>query len=270
MGKFALESLLQLYAVVFVPGLLYNCETWNNLLKNDLDKLQSAQNKYLKWMLHTPRGTATSFTLLELGVLPIHREIELRKLNWLHHFLTLPEDDPVLQIYRGQKMYASEPNWFNEVSGLLQEHKITHSEDDIKLMSKHSWKNITKTAVQKTSLDTLNLECKSLSKTANVPQYEHLLRQPYLTQLSPSKARTMFQIRAGVLDIKSNRPYQYDDQKCRVCGIGDETLNHIVNSCTSADKDPISTDNVFSMTDEHRASLLSRVECFKKMLQQKD
>ena len=84
------------------------------------------------------------------------------------------------------------------------------------------------------------------------------------------EARTMFQIRAGVLDIKSNRPYQYDDQKCRVCGIEDETLDHIVNSCTSADEDVISTNNVYSITDEHRTVLLSRVERFKKMLQQKD
>ena len=271
MGKFALESLLLLYTVVFVTGLLYNSETWNNLSKNDLDKLQSAQNKYLKWMLHTPRGTATSFTLLELGVLPIRREIELRKLNWLHHILTLPDDDPVLKVYRGQKMYASEPNWFNEVSGLLREHRIDCCEEDIKLMSKNSWKNITKTAVRQTSLDTLNVECQGLAKTANVPTYHHLTKQPYLTQLPPSKARTMFQIRAGVLDIKSNRPYQYDDQKCRVCKIGDETLDHIVNNCiTTPDMDIIPTNNIYSMSDEHRSKLLCRVDQFKKMIQQKD
>ena len=252
MGGYAIESLLLLYAVVFIPGTLYNSETWNHLSKNDISRLQASQNKYLKWMLHTPRGTSTAFTLLELGILPINREIELRKLNWLHHILNLPIDDPVLRVYHEQKKYVAEPNWFNEVSGLLREHNINYEEDDIKIMPKCSWKRITKSAVHETTLRALNLECKSQSKTADAPTYHTLAKQNYFSQLTPSKARTLFQIRAGVFDIKSNRPYQYDDESCRVCQIENETLDHIVNRCSQVDRDTIPTNNVYTMCDEDR------------------
>ena len=270
MGRYAIESLLLLYAMVFIPGILYNSETWNNLSKNDISRLQSSQNKYLKWMLHTPRGTSTAFTLLELGILPINREIELRKLNWLHHILTLPDDDPVLQVYIGQKKLVAEPNWFNEITGLLREHNINFNEDDIKNMSKGRWKNVTKSAVHETTLRALNLECKNQSKTAGAPAYHKLLKQQYFTQLSPSKARTLFQIRAGVFDIKSNRPYQYDDQTCRVCELENETLDHIVNECTQPDRVPILTSDVYSICEEERTEMLSRIEQFKELLQRKD
>jgi hypothetical protein len=114
------------------------------------------------------------------------------------------------------------------------------------------------------------LECKSQSKTADAPTYHILTKQNYFTQLTPSKARTLFQIRAGVFDIKSNRPYQYDDESCRVCQIENETLDHIVNRCTQADCDSIPTNNVYTMCDEDRTEMLKRIELFKKLLQRKD
>ena len=40
----------------------------------------------------------TSFTLMELGLLPVRQEIDLSKLNFLHHILKLPSDDPVLRV----------------------------------------------------------------------------------------------------------------------------------------------------------------------------
>ena len=109
MGKYAISSLITLYKAVFLQTILHNSGTWDNLTKNDLTKLSSIQNKYLKWMLHTPRGTCTSFTLLELGLLPISHEIVLRKLNFLHHILNLPTDDPVHITYNEQKMRGGKP-----------------------------------------------------------------------------------------------------------------------------------------------------------------
>ena len=80
------------------------------------------------------------------------REIDLRKLMWLHHVVNLPHNDPVLKVYNGQKTFSCEPNWYNEVSELLVEHKIECSEHDIRNMSKYSWKSIVKRAVHETSL----------------------------------------------------------------------------------------------------------------------
>ena len=135
---YTLSSLLLLYKTVFLKTILYNSETWNNLTNNDVSKLNVIQNKYLKWMLHTPKGTCTSFTLLELGLLPISHVIAYRKLSFLHHILNLPDDDPVRYVYEDQKLYSHESNWYNEVSGLISCYELEKDEEKIKTMSKVS------------------------------------------------------------------------------------------------------------------------------------
>ena len=154
MGKFALNSILLLYKTVFLKTVLFNSETWNNLNKNDISKLSSIQNKYIKWMLHTPRGTCTSFTLLELGLLPVSSEIEYRKLCFLHHILNLPDDDPVKEAYEDQKLYSCEPNWYNEVCVLLGKYGIEVNEGNIRSLSKKKWKGIIHDAITQNALHT--------------------------------------------------------------------------------------------------------------------
>ena len=168
-------------------------------------------------MLHVPKGTCTSFTLLELGLLPVHQEIDSRKLTFLHHILCLPVDDPVWIVYNEQKGYFNEPNWYNEVTELLKKYEIEESEEDIRSLSKASWKDIVKRAVRKHTVVTLYEECQSKSKTSNVPPYTELQQQKYFGTLNPSRARVYFQIRAGVYDVKVNRKYWYSDEVCRLC-----------------------------------------------------
>ena len=56
--------------------------------------------------------------ILELGILPIKDVINIRKLTFLHHILSLPCDDPVLKLYKQQKKLIYENNWANELSWL--------------------------------------------------------------------------------------------------------------------------------------------------------
>ena len=63
MGMYTLNSLLLLYEAVFLKTVLFNSDAWEYIPQNSINKLQSNQLKYLKWMLHTPRGTPnTSFS----------------------------------------------------------------------------------------------------------------------------------------------------------------------------------------------------------------
>ena len=42
----------------------------------------------------------------------------------------------------------------------------------------------------------------------------------------------IFHIRSGTVDLKCNRKYKYgDDTCCRLCGINDESVHHVVNEC---------------------------------------
>ena len=67
-----IESLLLLYKTVFLPRLTYNCE--------DLKTLKSSQLSYVRGILEVSKGVPIAALYLELGVLPISFEIELKQL----------------------------------------------------------------------------------------------------------------------------------------------------------------------------------------------
>ena len=92
-----ISAMFLLYRSVFFPRLIFNCETWSNLTNREVESLQKVQLKYLRNMMEVANPVAGMF--LELGILPINFEIDLRKLKFLWKILQKENDDPVKQIY---------------------------------------------------------------------------------------------------------------------------------------------------------------------------
>ena len=120
------------------------------------------------------------------------------------------------------------------------------------------------------TLTLLNEECRSKSKTANVPVYEELAQQEYFLQLTPRRARMYFQIRANVYDIKCNRKYMYSDEICRLCNAELENMDHILNNCSLLSRGSTVIDDIYDMSEPNVSELIRRVEQFKQELEQKD
>ena len=57
-----------------------------------------------------------------------------------------------------------------------------------------------------------------------------------MTHLPPKYMYTVIKIRCGMLNTIHDRPYLYKADKCRVCGIGDESLHHILNCYAISDQ----------------------------------
>ena len=98
----------------------YGASVWTNLTKGEVQKMQILQLQFLKRSLQVPRSTSNCVVYLELGVLPVIYEIHARKLTFLHHVLTLSEDDPVFRTYKEQRKYIMERNWANEIKELRE------------------------------------------------------------------------------------------------------------------------------------------------------
>ena len=84
---------------VFIPWLGYNCEAWSNLSATDINSLQKSQLKYLRNMMEVANTTPIAGTFLELGILPIGYEIDLRKLTFLWRIMKKDNTDPVRQVH---------------------------------------------------------------------------------------------------------------------------------------------------------------------------
>ena len=61
-----ISAMFLLYRSVFLPRLIFNCETWSN---QEVELLQKVQLKYLRNMMEVANSTPVAGTFLELGIL---------------------------------------------------------------------------------------------------------------------------------------------------------------------------------------------------------
>ena len=115
MGCYTIEILMVLYQSMFLSVVLFNCQAWTKLTSQNIQKLKAIQLKYIKRSLQVPDSTTGVICYMEMGVLPIEYEIDIRRLTFLHHIIQLEENDPVKLVYKQQAKYINEENWHNEI-----------------------------------------------------------------------------------------------------------------------------------------------------------
>lgn len=63
-----------------MAGADYNIETWTNIRKKDLEKMESIQGNVLRKILNLPKTTSYLGILYELDILPIRLKLIYKKL----------------------------------------------------------------------------------------------------------------------------------------------------------------------------------------------
>ena len=167
-GCKAIRSLLLLYKTVYIPTVIFNSESWDNLSNQDLAQLQVIQLRFLKRILQVPKSTPNCLVFMELGVVPIKYEIKSRQLNFLHQILTLERDDPVRRCFGEQERFPYEKNWVSEVRESLKVLQLQQSDDEIAEMSKEEWKRTVKNKIREKALEELIFEKSKLKKGAAI------------------------------------------------------------------------------------------------------
>ena len=229
--------MLLLYHAVFVPRLIYNCEAWSNVTSNDIKMLQNAQLSYMRRVMEAPRGTPIAAMYLELGILPIRYEIEIRQLSFLKRILDREPHDPVLMVYNEMLTFENEPNWANNVLGLQQYYHLPINDINVKNMTKRTSKTLVKNPVRREAFLCLTQECRDNRKTSHLT-YEKLGTAKYMVSLKPHLARTYFRVRLKMFDIKCNFKKKYSfNLSCPFCKSHDEDFKHIV-TCEESMKFP--------------------------------
>ena len=83
--------------------------------------------------MEVPKSTPVAALYLELGILPIKYEIEIKQLLFHNCILDKEADDPVLLSYQEMLEFSSEANWKN-LSCLRQAYKLPLNDTNIKHM----------------------------------------------------------------------------------------------------------------------------------------
>ena len=79
-GQQQIEMMFLLYKAVFLPRMIYNCESWSKMTGRDIDELQRGQSHYLRSVSKVPKSTPVAAIYLEFGVLPIWYKVILFKI----------------------------------------------------------------------------------------------------------------------------------------------------------------------------------------------
>ena len=169
---------------------------------------------------------------LELGILPVRYEIEMRQLLLLKRLPDKKHADPCLRTYIEMLKFENETNWANNVLGLRRDYNLPVNDDNIKKMSVSHWKYFVKSAIFKEALLQLQVELSSNRKTNHIT-YQHSSLKPndHLLQLPSHLARLVFKAKTRTLDIRINYKRKCKNGlHCPFCSEYDERFEHIFNA----------------------------------------
>ena len=119
LGVYMIQSLVLTHNSIFLPTLLYGAQVWTYMTKDDEKAITKLQLQFLKRIVRVPTSACNAITYLELGVLPVVFEVDLLKLNFLHHIVSLERNDPVKERYVEQLKIGEERNQYLAVTDPL-------------------------------------------------------------------------------------------------------------------------------------------------------
>ena len=245
LGRYTVLSMVLLYHSVFVQMLIFNCQAWSHITKENILSLERIQLKFLKLILWLPLSTPNVFIYLEYGVLPLGHEIQRRRMNYLHHILELSDDDPVKLAYQQGLKLSHEPNWANNVKEMRLRYEISLSDEEVSQLSIGEWKKIVNDKVDEVVFRELVQEAKASSKTKEL-DYELLECQKYLFTMDTFSARRIARLRSRTFACKANHKSAYGNNlSCRTKGCSAvETQEHLLN-CRNIQGDVCEVDSTF-------------------------
>ena len=119
------------------------------MTKNDYETSKSQQLNYLRSIMELPKGAPIAALYLELGILPIKYEIEMRQILYLKQVLGKKPDDPILQAYKELLKFDSEDNWANNLLGLRKLCNLPLNDENVKKMKTEDWKLLVKNTLKR-------------------------------------------------------------------------------------------------------------------------
>ena len=85
---------------LFLSGLLSNSESWINITKSDILKLEKPDTILQRKVLSALGNPSKAFTMLELGIIPIKYIIMKKRLLFLHYILKEDKDSMISKVLK--------------------------------------------------------------------------------------------------------------------------------------------------------------------------
>merc|ERR1719319_1749043 len=198
LGKYRTEVGLQLRQAMFVNGVLFNSEVWQEATATEVASLEKIDNKLLRAICKAHAKTPVEFLYLETGCIPLSFVMQSRRLMYLHHILSRDEKELIKRVYIAQRENISKGDFAEQVKDDME--VIEMNEESIASMTKGAFKSLVKSKVNEAAEEVLKAKQKAHSKVNQI-EYEKLKIQKYMVdkRLSNAMVEVLVAARSSML-----------------------------------------------------------------------
>ena len=147
-----LSSGLHVWEIAVIPFLINNSETWVEMNKDAIDKIEDIQNQFLRVLLATPSSTPIPSLCWETGTLTMLNRILMKKLLFYYHILHLDKDTLAKEIATIQTNLGY-PGLMTECQDIVFQLQLPDL--GINKLSKIQWKSRVKSKIYKKNKEDL-------------------------------------------------------------------------------------------------------------------
>ena len=216
-----LKAGLDIFEMVVIPSVLNNSDTWVEIEKESVNRLEDLQNYMFKNLLAVPHSVPTPSLRSELGCLSMEERINCRKLMFIYHVKSLEKSTLANEIYELQRT-LNFPGLVQECRKLISKYELPNVIDEETNITKSQWKIIVKKRVREHSEENLLTQFGNYSKLREGPLMKDCLTlKPYIQNMKLCEARTLFRIRTSMMpakfNMKNNKKFASKLWKCDAC-----------------------------------------------------
>ena len=245
---------------MLVGSMLNNAETWINITKNDIEKLDKPDVLLMEKLFETK--AAKAFQHLEMGTLPVRYVIMAKRLKFLKYILDENIDSMIRQVYEAQKADSKKGDFIEQIKEDVKEMNWSVTENEIISNTKAKWNKKVKEKIEKLAFEALEKENRGKSKTKHL-KYRCLEMQPYLVNNTKTKlSRTIYKIRSGTLKIKALEQWKHENNLCIMCEVKEENMEHLMN-CEMYGEKVTDWENIY--LNDRRKQVYIAIETDKRM-----
>ena len=218
-------SALDLFELAILPTLLYNAETWMDISKAAVERLENLQLFYLRLTLRVPQSTPKIALRAETGMLSMKLRIWKKKLMFVHHVKNLSDTALAKQVWKEQ-IRNGWPGLAKEATKLCSELGI---EDVNKTKcSKGEWKKVVRTACKNKDMAEMLEGLKGKTKYEELKMGDCEIKT-YMGNKSLKQVRDIFRVRTHMVEgFKANfkNMYKGQDTNCDACRQASDSQCH--------------------------------------------
>lgn len=133
-GKYKFKAAKLMRDGMLVGGMLNNAETWVNMTKSDIEKLEKPDTRLNERLFETK--AAKVFQYLEMGILPVKYVIMGKRLKSLKYILDESMEAMISQVYEAQKLESKKGDFVQQIKEDLKEIDLDITENEIKTYTK--------------------------------------------------------------------------------------------------------------------------------------